>query len=59
LDKIDDIDAPIKNFFKDYEATGNYGEEVNELDDEIHSIEDEVYEDFEDNADVYNKWKTQ
>jgi len=32
---------------------------MNEIDDDIHKVEDEVYEDFEDNADIYNKWKTQ
>mgnify|MGYP000429535714 CR=1 FL=1 len=59
MDKIDNFDKPVHDFIHDYEATGNYGEEVNYLDDEIHEVEDEVYEDFEDNADVYNKWKTQ
>ena len=58
LDKIDDIDRPIIDWVHDYERTGDYGEELKDLDDGVNGIEDEAYEDFEDNIDVFNKWKT-
>lgn len=59
MKKIDEIEKPISDWFHDYERTGNYGEELNDVASEVHEIEDEVYEDFEDNIDVYAKWKTQ
>ena len=56
MKKIDEIEKPISDWFHDYERTGNYGEELNSFGTEVHHLEDEVYEDFEDNADVYKKW---
>ena len=40
----------------DYEKTGNYGEEVKELDDDIRGAEKELVDDFEDEVDVRKLW---
>jgi len=52
LQKIDDVWRPGHDWIQDYEATGNFGEEMNELDDDAHHLEEEVYDDLEDNVDV-------
>jgi hypothetical protein len=35
LDKIDEEEGAIRNWVDDYERSGNYGEEVRELDDDV------------------------
>lgn len=52
LDEYEKLEKPFHDWIDDYEHTGNYGEEVNSLDDTVKNLKDEVYDDIEDNVDV-------
>ena len=42
LDKIDEEEGQFRNWIDDYEKTGNYGQEVKELDSDIQGVENEI-----------------
>lgn len=48
VDVIEDEEKKIRNWVDDYERTGNYGEEVKYLDDDLQEFETELYNDFDD-----------
>lgn len=57
VDKIDEGESAVRNWLDDYENTGNYGEELKTIDDDIQGIERELVDDFDDEVNVYSIYR--